>query len=338
MWVILLLILPCTLFQAAKLVRSSSKTVKTIDFSKAKQAKPIKTTIPSNPVGNIREEKNRHDVISKTHGTDNRGKGLSTKRGRKPGRLNGKRNANVGCTIKNFVQRVPLTVGISKDLESCRTTKASEPPLPCLNFSPAKETNRGESYDLPPLSEIDPSVFNELPEDVKQSIAEAYKHRNEVLSVKGCSLDMPKVNVSPSKTGCATCKTGITTSNVSKSTNSTTTYPEQTSSISKRKNVQRSAEDFTSIREANEDDLLSESRLDPEVMAALPENLRQEVLDGIKLERRINQKKRNHSTAISGCGKREEMEGRQTADVLPLSEKSDFREEEEEKVWRSRFL
>ena len=201
------------------------------------------------------------------------------KKGRKPNQKSNKPAKLTGSTITNFVKRLPVSHGIKNRFQAGCSSSISEPPLPCLGFSPAKKTthNQMTSHDLPPISEIDPTVFNELPDDVKKSISEAYKQRNQVLDLKGCSLKMPRLDLSPSSRSKRPRRKGLDwtgTVNLADGREATD-CPNESAEITSR-----------------DEDILSESRIDPEVMEALPEDLRKEVLLGIKLEKRRNERQK----------------------------------------------
>ena len=313
---------------------SSSKSIKKIDFSMARPLAVGSSTFSSSSKGGLSE-----NIMVKEKGRSVKGKVLVKKRGRKPGRH------SIKAIQANLSSKADLTTLSKVRVDShtlknhflaSNSTETSEPPLPSLDFSPIKHNDHKQvrSFDLPPVSEIDPTVFRELPDDVKESIIEAYKQRNQALFVSNDSLRMPSVEWSPSSRS-KRFDHEFAGASVSMDTKMTgegmdaiegvhdslrKTYSQDlmmSHSHETSKEDQRLSLDV--IPEGNEamqckiaryakestdvvnselacgEELLSESRIDPEVMEALPENLRTEVLMNIKLQKRRQgkPKKRN---------------------------------------------
>ena len=87
-------------------------------------------------------------------------------------------------TLKNFVTRIPNTEAHNVHFQ--KPDEVEDPPLPSLFTSPDKVAAPQQSltFELPPMSEIDPTVFYELPEDVRRSITAAFKQNNETLYIE----------------------------------------------------------------------------------------------------------------------------------------------------------
>ena len=93
-------------------------------------------------------------------------------------------NKTAANTLKNFVTRIPNTEAHKVHFQ--KPDEVEDPPLPSLFTSPDKVATPQQSltFELPPMSEIDPTVFYELPEDVQRSITAAYKQNNETLFIE----------------------------------------------------------------------------------------------------------------------------------------------------------
>ena len=257
-----------------------------------------------------------------------KGKSVVKKRGKKPAQKSSRTIGDMRSVMNNFTKRVGNPhgfVGQSRPLDSI---ELKAPPLPSFNLSPAKQRvdKHIKQFDLPPVSEIDPAVFNELPNDVKESIAEAYKQRNQSLDIRGSSLHMPKVDWSPSsRSNQSKRKFQGTAGHIFKrkrggmktlkDENRLATSVNFSMSHSNEKEEDRKGLDNTLNSESGgvgceiyhqkeeeraasssrSEEVLSESRIDPEVMEALPEDLRNEVLMSIKLE-----KSRREVTHVAG--------------------------------------
>ena len=250
-----------------------------------------------------------------------KGKSIVKKRGRKSAQISSKTIGATRSVINKFTKRLgnpPDFMGQSKPTDSL---EIKAPPLPSFNVSPAKQSVKKHitQFDLPPVSEIDPTVFNELPNDVKESIAEAYKQRNQSLGIKGSSLRMPKVDWSPSsrsnqskrkfqgtaghsskkkREGLRAMKIVVDDENtLAPSVNFHMTHSnekEDGNSFDNTLNSERGVvgweiyhqkEEERAASSSRSEEILSESRIDLEVMEALPEDLRNEVLMSIKLEK-----------------------------------------------------
>lgn len=313
----------------------SSKSVRKIDFSRARPLSASAVTCsdvaekgPGNPI-TVKEK----DSVSK-------GKGIVKKRGRKPGLKSSTIIGSTGLTKTDFSKKASESRSVKNHLTSISSTEVSEPPLPSLNFSPIKQNvkNQGESFSLPPVSDIDPIVFNELPDDVKDSIVEEYKQRNQLLDIKGPFLLLPRLDSSPSSRsnrlkrklptrsvpGNKKKKGGainvldkeVEYQNKSKYSESLLTLnpnempkdgenPRESLLISsdpiryEKSQYENVGEDSLNHEISRNREILSESLLDPEVMEALPENLRTEVLMSIKLDKqKLNDKQTNYDGVV----------------------------------------
>eukprot|EP00112_Aurelia_sp_Birch-Aquarium-sp1_P007254 Seg179.3 transcript_id=Seg179.3/GoldUCD/mRNA.D3Y31 product="DNA repair protein REV1" protein_id=Seg179.3/GoldUCD/D3Y31 len=93
-------------------------------------------------------------------------------------------NKTATNTLKNFVTRMPNTEANKVHFQ--KPDEVEDPPLPSLFTSPDKIITPQQSlgFELPPISEIDPAVFYELPEDVQRSITAAYKQNNQALYIE----------------------------------------------------------------------------------------------------------------------------------------------------------
>jgi len=304
--------------QISKLVQAgtSSKAIQKINFSKAR---PL--NIDAKLSSDVSKGRSEKSILVKEKEASLKGKSIVKKRGRKPAQISSKAIGATRSVINKFTKRLgnpPDFMGQSKPTDSI---ELKAPPLPSFNLSPAKQSVKKHitQFDLPPVSEIDPTVFNELPNDVKESIAEAYKQRNESLGIKGSSLCMPKVDWSPSSrsnqskrkfqgtvrraskkkrecmrsmkivvedenTLALPVNFHMTRSNEKEDGNSFDNTLNSESGVVECEIYHQKEEEGVASSSRSEE-VLSESRIDPEVMEALPEDLRNEVLMGIKLEK-----------------------------------------------------
>lgn len=291
--------------QVSKLVQSSSRRLNTIDFSKARHGVVDTATAIANH--NISHVENGKDVKSKEINQPPRRKLL--KRGRKSARNFSKRGKANGHVIPNFLGRTSITNAVSSTVQTFSSETTAEPPLPCLDVSPGKPLVRCE-VNLPPMSEIDPDVFNQLPEDVRQSIVQGYQHRNEAFNVKGCSVTMPTLNLSPTKSLKQTPSVAHSATNSSGSCGRKTgldAFKAATRSQNQEKN-DRVTHEIKDYMEPRGMDVLSESLLDPEVMEALPPDIREEVLQSIRAETAMNTRQKKDDTTIN-CDEKDEKRG-----------------------------
>ena len=308
----------------------SSKSVKKIDFSRAK---PLSTSTMA--CSDVVKDGPGKNIPVKEKDSVWKGKGIIRKRGRKPGQKSGNVIGSTGSTITKFAKKAPESHSVKSNFISVSSTEVSEPPLPSLNFSPVKQTvnNQGEAFSLPPVSDVDPAVFNELPDDVRESIVEAYKQRNQLLDIKGPSLLMPRVDSSPSsrsnrlkrklsrrsvyankkKKGSAmnVRDKEVEYQNRNKYSGSLITLS-SSEVLKDNENLRESLyisndpigyekrgyenliKDSMKHEVCRNEEILSESLIDPEVMASLPENLRNEILTSIKLDKRKQNSKQMH--------------------------------------------
>eukprot|EP00794_Sanderia_malayensis_P015420 gene15420-16993_t len=99
-------------------------------------------------------------------------------------RKSDKSTLRLNAKIKSFVKR-PGTEDTSDLFRNNDPTAVNDPPLPSLFSSPKKSkiSNRPVQFDLPSPSQIDPSVFNALPEDLQKSIRDSYRATNQNFNV-----------------------------------------------------------------------------------------------------------------------------------------------------------
>ena len=113
------------------------------------------------------------------------------------------RNSKTKSPRKADKKATGANKGAVSTLEKCMTVRATrkfpltkcaitEPPLPSLFVSPdrPKSISLRVKYDLPSPSQVDPSVFNALPDDVRWGIEDAYTASNLKLNV--CMLEREK--------------------------------------------------------------------------------------------------------------------------------------------------
>ena len=143
----------------------STKSMK----SKHANEEPIQKTIQRTPVADNRDQANKKLSPRKIS----------------PRKMRGQRSPKTKTlTLKNFVNKTEIVANSWTTAES-QSTELEDPPLPFLPDSPFKSpvgkrtkiVNPVE-FDLPPPSQIDPSVFEALPEDVRKSIEESYKAKD----------------------------------------------------------------------------------------------------------------------------------------------------------------
>ncbi|XP_065060995.1 DNA repair protein REV1-like [Rhopilema esculentum] len=318
--------------QVAKLVNSKSgqKMLKTIDFGNQSKAKCIDPFKIDEKAGNTESNVEGLDpqqveikLPSKAHTLKEKSpvKGFGKKQGKKLNNVTKK-----ATSLSKYVTKIPLKDALSGEFDVRKSRGTEDPPLPSLSGSPKKEgrssrsDNFGSNLGLPPLSEIDPTVFYELPEDVRKSISEAYKQRNQVLNVKPCSSNMLSIIEASEKCLYDTSENGKSGRNDCLKTNEDrlvsdpnpkgdeiffndeSAYPKHVSDALVE-NANRPYFDTVEDKEQNQpvmtekdvynppesisnfgDEELTLSTIDPEVLKALPPHIRDEVLQSVKLQ------------------------------------------------------
>ncbi len=228
-----------------------------------------------------------------------------------PRKLDKKKNKQANLRIESFMKNTTIkdsTKTFRKD-----DVTDSEPPLPSLFSSPdrPKLPLRTVEFDLPSPSQIDPSVFNALPDDVRQGIWESYRAKNQNLTV---GLDPVKnfgLNIEGALDGRSEVGPDLIRPNTSNVvTESDTGFRvEPNQPIAGRSGI-RSGQAFEpttrvdSARNADKTSLtdqLSLSQIDPEVMSELPEELRKEILQNIKFKER-RKKREEHKKKLLVTG------------------------------------
>ena len=304
--------------------------LKTIDFGNQSKAKCIDPFKIDEKPGNMESNAEGLDAQPFKLKLPSKAQNLKEKSPVKGfGRKQGKKLNNVSkkaTCLSKYVTKMPLKDAPSSEFDVRKSRGTEDPPLPSLSGSPKKQrrssrsSNLGSNLGLPPLSEIDPTVFYELPEDVRKSISEAYKQRNQFLNVKQWSSNMlSSIETSENclydtsergKPGRDDCFKTNEDSMVSEPNpkgdeifvNDESAYPKHISDVVIG-NANGSYFDIVEDKEENQpilaekdvsnplegistfgDEELTLSTIDPEVLKALPPHIRNEVLQSVKLQ------------------------------------------------------